>query len=515
MKGHRYCLIALLLILGLLCTACAETEHHASAEAGNTFAILRNADALFQDGAYMQSLEQYLTAMEMDTKDMDARIGVVKCQIVLGNYDIAETNLVMAEKIDPSFVGICEMYLKMSQETDNIRYAQNAVALARKHGHDSFLENVPNEPVVDLASGRYSERMMLTITCDDPDAEIYVNIENSANRYCSLYNARYAGPITLLRGENTVSVYSMKNGMPSEVVTRTYYIDYDAVEVTFQEPLIEELTRISIGKMDGPITNYDCEMVVQLDWSDLRSIYDNYRTYQNLRIHSLEDLQHFPSLLFVNIQNQTEIVDYAPLRYCPMLYMLSLNQCGLTDTDFIKYVPNVSYLYIENNEISDFSGLENLKNLYSLSVYGNDEHSRIDSILRNQKQLEFLCMGDTQLEDFSILLDMENLTQLSIWGITYVDYETIGQLTNLHFLELVYDYNRGEYGNEIGDISFLPRMQNLQYLYLNGVNDVSDLAYIKQLPNLMTLYLYNCDVGNDAKAMNELEEALQSCSISY
>ena len=55
-------------------------------------------------------------AMEKNAKDIDARIGVVKCQIELGNYEIADMNLSMAQQIDPSSIEICEMYLKMSQE---------------------------------------------------------------------------------------------------------------------------------------------------------------------------------------------------------------------------------------------------------------------------------------------------------------------------------------------------------------------------------------------------------------
>lgn len=519
MRRNRFCMIALLLILGLLCTACAapETKEQSAASAGyeDVSDILQNADALFQSGEYAQSLELYLTAMEKNAKDMDARIGVVKCQIELGNYEIADMNLSMAQQIDPSSIEICEMYLKMSQATDGIYYAQTAVDLAMQYGHDAILADVPAAPVIDQEPGDYSDRISLTITCAAPDAEVYVNLENSLNSEYYLHNAKYTEPIILLRGENTVSVYSMKNGIPSETVTQTYSVNYDSFEVTFKEPVIEELVRLTIGKAAGPITNYDCEKVTELDWYSLQSVYSNYNTYRNLKIHSLEDLHYLPCVNYFSLSYQTEIEDYSPLKYCPMIYQVSIYECELPDTDFVRYLPQLSYLYLQETKVSDYSGLESLTDLYGLSVYGDDSDVTIDHIVRNNKQLHYLSIGDTRLEDYSILLEMENLSTLYVHGVTYADYSVIGQLTNLESLDITYDYDRREYDKSIGDISFLPQMQKLQYLYLNGVNKASDLEYIKQLPNLTTLYLYNCDATNDQAAMNALIQALPNCAITY
>lgn len=518
MKSNRFNLIALLLILGLLCTACAapkaKEQSSASTEYEDVSDILQNADALFQKGEYTQSLEQYLTAMEKNAKDMNARIGVVQCQIELGNYEIADMNLSIAQQIDPSAIEICEMYLRISEETDNISYAQTAVDLAVQYGHDAILANVPAVPVIDHEPGNYSERIMISITCDDPDAEVYVSLENSLNSEFYLYNVRYSEPIMLIQGENTVSVYSVKNGVPSETVTQTYSVNYDSYEVTFKEPLIEEIVRQVIGKASGPITNYDCEKVTELDWHQLQTIYNTY-IFSSLRIHSLDDLQHLPCLSYFSIQYQTEIEDYSPLKYCPMIDQVMINECDLTDVDFVRYLPNVRSLHLQNNKISDFSELENLTELYSLSVDGNDDSSRIDSILRRNKQIVQLVIEDTQLEDYNVLFELNNLSILQINGISYVNYAVIGQLRNLKHLFLMHNYERNEGNKVIGDISFLPQMQKLEFLYLNGVNKASDFEYIKQLPNLTTLCLYSCDATNDQEAINALVQALPNCVISY
>lgn len=519
MKRNCFCLIVLLIVLGVLCTACSVTESEGQSATSAVYEdvsdILQNADTLFRSGEYVQSLDQYLKAMEKNPKDMDSRIGVVNCQIGLGNYKIAEINLSMAKQINPSAIEICEMYLKLYQETGSAHYANIALDLSALYKHEEILANVPSTPTIDQEPGNYSEKIMLTISCDDPDAEVYVNLKNSLNQNCNLNGVKYSEPILLLRGENTVSVYSQKNGLPSETVTQVYSVDYESYNVTFQEPLIEELVRQAIGKTSGSITNYDCETVTDLDWYSLESVYNNYNTFQNLRIHSLEDLKHFPCLEYITLEYQTEIEDYSPLQYCPNLYRISLYECKLADTEFLRYLPQLAYLYLQHTDISDFSGLEDLTDLHGLSIYGDNSGYFVDNILRNNKQIQSLSIGDNQLEDYSILLEMDNLYDLYLYGVSYVDYSVIGQLTNLEYLEISYNYNRREYNKNIGDISFLPQMQNLQYLYLNGVNNVSDLEYIKQIPNITKLFLYNCDVTNDFASMNALSQTLPYCSISY
>lgn len=514
MRKSCFCLISLL-IFSLLCTGCGARKTQDQNAMDTNSDILQQAETLFQNGAYEESLEQYLTAMEKDLKDMNARIGVAKCQIALGNYEIADMNLTIAQQVQPGAVEICEMYLKMSQASNNVRYAQIAVDLASQYGHASILENVPAAPAMDQEPGNSAGRILLTITCADPDAEIYVTLKNSQNSNYDLKNARYSQPIPLFRGENTISAYSVKNGIPSKSVTHTYSVAYDPSEISFKEPLIEEIVRQQLGIAHGPITNYDCEQVTELDWYRLQSVYNDDNEYQNLRIHSLEDLQYLPALTYLNLQYQTEIADFSPLANCPLLYQVNLNACDLTNTEFVKYLPNITHLYLNDNKISDFTDLENLTELYGLYVFGNDEDTHVDRVLRNNKQLYSLGIDDTQLTDYSILAEMVNLNDLVIHGISNIDYSAVGKLTKLQSLDLSYNYDRDEYGKPIGNISFLPQMTDLQYLYLNGVTMARELKYIMQLPNLTTLYLYNCDITSNPSAMKDLTQALPNCAISY
>lgn len=519
MRQNLNWVIAVLLVLGTLCTGCtapgAEVDRGSSIAAEDVSPILQEADTLYKSGDYAVSLDLYLTAMEKDAKNVDARIGVSKCQIEMGNYDLADLNLSMAQQIDSSSVEFCELYLKLSQMTGDPYYARTAVNLAARYGHESILENVPTVPTIDHESESYSERIFLTITCDDPDAEVYVSLSNDQNTSYSLHNQKYSQPIMLIRGENTVSAYSIKNGIPSETVTKTYSVDYDSFEVHFKEPLVEEIVRQELGKDSGPITNYECEQITEFNWSALMSVYTNYNEYQNLKISSLEDLQYLPSVQNFSIQNQTEITDFSPLLNCPMIYQAALSKCGLKDAEVVKYLPNLSHLNLYHNEISDFSALENNPELYGLYIYDNDPDAKIDDILRSNPQLGSLGIDDTQLADYSVLTELEDIEHLYIYGISNVDYTAISELTDLEGLTLSYNYERGEYNKSISNLSFLPKMQGLQSLTLNGVDNASDLVYISQLPYLTSLSLYSCNATSDQAAMKALIQALPNCSITY
>lgn len=477
--------------------------------------ILQQADTLFQEEHYGESLEQYLTAMEAESKNIDARFGAVKCQIQLGNYSIAEMNLSMAQQIDPSRIEICELYLELSEKTGALYYAQSAVDLANEYGFDSILERIPEEPVLLNKPGEYTDPIWLDISCDEPGAEVYVSLKNSENPDYYLYDFKYSGQIRMLHGENTVTVYSCKDGIPSETVTATYYLNYEASEVTFQEPLIEKLVRLELGKPTGPITTLDCEQIEMLNWYNLSDSFPYYQDFIEQKIYTLSDLQYFPALTDISLYYQTDITDYSPLEYCPTLRYVTICDGNLASADLVNYVPNVLSLDLRNNSISDYSAIDGLDNLYSLYLDGNNTDAKIDDIITRNKKIQSLGINDTQLSDYSVLSELDELIYLSISGVANVEYDALSPLIKLQSLNISYNYAASEYTGSIPDLSFLTNMQELSYLSLDGVSDSSALEYIKQLSNLTSLNLYDCDVTKDEMAMNALSQAMPNCQISY
>lgn len=510
MKQKFVYLAALLLAVCLVFCACSKEEGTPDA----VIEALKSAEQLYAEGEYEASLESYLNAMDSDMKNMDARLGVIRCQIALGNYDVADMNIAMALQIDPSYLELCELLLEMTQQTGEMYYAQQAVSVAREYGYDSILENIPAPPEFGTPEGNYSEKVLLDITCSDPEADIIVSLSNSENGSFNLYEDIYLNPFLLIRGTNTVTAYSRKNGVPSEAVTIEYTVNYEETEVAFQEPMIEKLVREQLGKPNGPITNYECEQVTMLDWYNLYYSNGNYNWFYNQRLKSLEDLKHLPSLNYLLLYYQDKLTDFSPLQYCPMLWQVNLSYCSIQDASFAQYLSNVYYLNLDGNEISDFTGLERFKDLQSLNVQDN-AGGTIDRILEACKYLTEVSFDDDMLSDYN-LLAVRNVNYCNIQGLAYVDYAALGNLTDLVSLSISFDYDRREhYTATIDDASFLQNMTNLQSLNLSGLNDPSALEYIKNLKNLTYLYLYNSPFANDSAAMQSLMYALPNCAIYY
>lgn len=507
--------LSILLSLVLLLTGCAVVDDGGlPKKVPEEIAVqLQEADELYANGRYGDSLEKYLTVIEQDIKNMEARFGTVRCQIALGNIDLAVSNLDLAQRIDPAREEICDLYFELSKVTGQIWYGQHAIDIAKKYSHEEILRKIPASPVLEKEPGSYTERMQISVTCTEADAQVYYSLSNSLNGRVYTGDSLLSGDIPLLRGENRVSVYSLKDGIPSETVTGTYVIQYSEEEVSFQEPKIEEIVRYYTGVYDRPLTNYDCEQVYQLSFSDYYNLYSNYNQVYNIRFTTLEDLRMLPNIQYLYIFNQGRITDFSPLADCSALHQVVLNDFGLRDTSVVAYLPGVLYLDLSSNYLKDVSHLEQLTNLQSLDVSYNNGGIVLDQVLLNNPNLYSLTMDSNHLADYNTLSKLVGLSQLSIYGIEGIDYSVLAGLTNLYSLTIYRNYNMGG-STQIEDLSFLSGMKNLDSLMLYGVNDAAQLEYIKQLPNLRQLYLYDSKACNDAGAISSLMQALPNCSIN-
>ena len=87
--------ITCILVIGImfLFCACATGNEDYKYQAVDVTTKNETAKSFYEDGEYEDSLELYLEAMQENPKDIDARIGAVKCQIAMENYDMALMNL--------------------------------------------------------------------------------------------------------------------------------------------------------------------------------------------------------------------------------------------------------------------------------------------------------------------------------------------------------------------------------------------------------------------------------------
>ena len=189
---RRITCITIISIMFLFC-ACGSGNGNYKYQSVDVTTKNKEAQSLYDNGEYADSLDLYLEAMQENPKDVNARIGVVKCQIALENYSMALINLSSAVKVAPKTEELYELYLEISELTENISTAQTAVNLAKNYGVDSFLEKVPEKPVLGYESGKYDKRIEVAVESLEEGNEIYISI-SKVNGY-SYNNMSYKTPI--------------------------------------------------------------------------------------------------------------------------------------------------------------------------------------------------------------------------------------------------------------------------------------------------------------------------------
>lgn len=494
----------------LLSSGCRSDAIETAIAYRNVDDINEEAIKLYDDGDFVASLTKYSEAIRENPTDIDAMIGVVQCQIALENYSMASINLSAAIKVDPTDHRIYDLYVQMSEKSENIDYARTAVTLAQTYNVTDFLNKVPDVPEINHSDGSYDSKFEVEISAST-GSEVYVT-EKKGNSYISY---KYYEPVTITRGNTDLEVYCVVEGIPSDIITAKYVCDYPPAEVSFVDPIIEQLVRMNLGKESGAITDVDCEGITRIRQYDFRNNGMSWNEYKEIRVNSLNDMKLFPNLQELYLDNLEGVSDFSALASCKNLSSIDFSDSDIQNISFVEYLPSLGYCKLSNNEISDLSPLTSCKNLYGLYVDSNP----IDDLgVLRDLDLEYISVSATYVDDLLVFDNWEKLTYLALYGCGGRDLSPIGKLINLESLYLyAWDYGQGNWNDEplsIGDISFLEYLTKLKRLYLDGLSDYLQLEVVKSLTNLTNLSIQIIDsssIPNNVR--QELQNALPKCSI--
>lgn len=473
-------------------------------------AINEEAWKAYEAGQFEESLIKYAEAMKENPIDMDSRIGLIQCQMAMENYDLAATNLSAAFKVDPRKEILYELYIDLSEKSDNIFYARQAVELAKTYQIHSILDKIPLPPQFGIEGGKYSNRLELELTAEN-GTEIVI-VEKKDGEGSSAY--KYNGPFSITRGVTELEAYCIKNGIPSDVATARYICEYDPKEVTFEDPVFEKIVRASIGNIQGAITDEECEEITSLEQHAMQSSGMDYEEYRSQKIYTLNDLYWFPNLERLYLDEQDTIEDFSPIVQCRKLNSLNIRDSGLSDISFVGNLSNLDYLEMRGNEITDVTPLSFCTELYNLDISGNPVND-----LKPLTELDLLYFSAdvSQISDEMIIRGWKNLRSLSLTGCGGFDGNILKGMTNL---EQLYLYARNDYDEKstpLGDISFLEGLINLERLTLSGLADYSQIgSSVKNLSNLTYLYFNTLGYSDPPESLiEELKISLPGCEIHY
>ncbi|MBW9156993.1 leucine-rich repeat domain-containing protein [Clostridium tagluense] len=157
-----------------------------------------------------------------------------------------------------------------------------------------------------------------------------------------------------------------------------------------------------------------------------------------------------------------------------------LNAIGITNLQGIEHLTNLTYLRLDNNEISNIEPLKCLTNLTDLYL-SNNQISSIEPLkgLTNLKSLELF---ENQISNILPLASLTNLTNLYLSDNQINNIEPLKRLTNLKGLGLS--------NNQISNIDPLKDLTNLDLLYLSK-NIIRNIEPLRGLTYLTWLHLSN------------------------
>ena len=194
--------------------------------------------------------------------------------------------------------------------------------------------------------------------------------------------------------------------------------------------------------------------------------------------------------------NTNEILDYSALKYMPNLKSLTVANAKITDPSFFANLKQLNHLALRGNEFSDVTPLVKMENLESLDL-SNNKITKVAPLIE-MKNVKSLYLSGNQIEDVTALAKMEQLDYLNLANNKITDVAPLSALKNVTYLTLA--------GNQIEDIKPLYSLP-LKDLVLTR-NKVKDLSGIDQMNQLNKLFIGKNqieDVTPLAK-MNQLTE---------
>ena len=287
------------------------------------------------EGNYQEAIIAFEKAIQIDPKNVDARLGLADTYIALGKTDDAITVLKEAMDIDPErpepYISLAKIFMRQGDYQKAIEILEKGI---KNSGDASVLalmnELKPQIPVASVKSGEYTESVTITFNNIGENDEVYYTVDGSEPNKEAI---KFEAPIQFDSGKNIIRAITYRyNIVASDDVTYEYEINAPSDNVDFVDEAFEQAIRKIIDKPGGKIfgadlseirdiviygkgvikyneqgeRTYNGEKILSSVYSsDGFSINGNNYTSSGM-IRTLEDIKHFPNLTFLSINYQED-----------------------------------------------------------------------------------------------------------------------------------------------------------------------------------------------------------------
>lgn len=271
------------------------------------------------------------------------------------------------------------------------------------------------------------------------------------------------------------------------------------------------------------------------DWSFSASL-DDLSSFPNLlylnvdadHLKDISALNSFPDLIGLTLEGCDDLTDYSPLMNLKQLEELSICSKQLKTIDFIKQMPNLAYLHIEDSQIQNLSALSSCPGLTSLSLVDNNkvlDYSEIGKLsnlagltldvhqsasmpsFQNLTGITYLSLNN--VSDLSPLRDAVNIMSLALEHCGSEHLDVLTAMPNLSWLKI------DDFWNLTESLEVLTKLPSLEELDISGTKVFGNMEEIFSIPTLKYLYMDDCQVGIDfnAVAPSPNLEVLSMCDV--
>ncbi len=171
-------------------------------------------------------------------------------------------------------------------------------------------------------------------------------------------------------------------------------------------------------------------------------------------------------------------------EYSTDLMQLELNGLGLTDEDILdlKYMINLRYLNLDDNDLTDLSPVSGLTDLEQLSVNNNPNLTDLSPVAGLTDLEQINVMNNPDLTDLSPLAGLTGLRNVHFDSSLVTDYSFMAGMTKLEYVYL-FDIQEGT------DLSALSGLTNVKTIVIDRNNFISDLSFLSGMTGLQSLSL--------------------------
>ncbi len=162
----------------------------------------------------------------------------------------------------------------------------------------------------------------------------------------------------------------------------------------------------------------------------------------------------------------------------------------ITDLNPLKTFKNLTKISFSGNQVSDLTPLASVTTLENIIAI-NNKISSIDTI-KNLTNIKYICLDGNNLTNINAITDWSNLIELSFQNNKITEIPNLEKLTQLNSINIS--------NNQIQTINNMAKLESIENLEINN----NLLASLEGVQNLINLKILSCS-NNQLKQISGLE----------